>query len=53
MLITLSIIAIYLTGVPWLAYLAGWEVAYIWGIKFCFSRNIQNYHSCSNNGKIT
>ena len=33
MLITLSIIAIYLTGVPWLAYLAGWEVAYIWGIK--------------------
>ena len=33
MLITLSIIAIYLTGVPWLAYLAGWEVAYVWGIK--------------------
>ena len=32
-LISLSIIAIYLTGVPWLAYLAGWEVAYIWGIK--------------------
>ena len=20
-------------GVPWLAYLAGWEVAYVWGIK--------------------
>ena len=33
LLISLSIIAIYLTGVPWLAYLAGWEVAYIWGIK--------------------
>ena len=33
LLIFLSIFAIYLTGVPWLAYLAGWEVAYIWGIK--------------------
>ena len=32
-LISLSILAIYITGVPWLAYLAGWEVAYIWGIK--------------------
>ena len=32
-LISLSIFVIYLTGVPWLAYLAGWEVAYIWGIK--------------------
>ena len=32
-LISLSIIAIYFTGVPWLAYLAGWEVAYVWGIK--------------------
>ncbi len=32
-LISLSIFAIYLTGVPWLAYLAGWEVAYIWGFK--------------------
>ena len=32
-LISLSIIAIYITGVPWLAYLAGWEVAYVWGIK--------------------
>ena len=32
-LILLSIFAIYLTGVPWLAYLAGWEVAYVWGIK--------------------
>ena len=32
-LISLSIFAIYLTGVPWLAYLAGWEVAYVWGIK--------------------
>ena len=32
-LISLSIFAIYLTGVPWLAYLAGLEVAYIWGIK--------------------
>ena len=29
----ISIFAIYLIGVPWLAYLAGWEVAYIWGIK--------------------
>ena len=33
LLISLSIFAIYLTGVPWLAYLAGWEVAYVWGIK--------------------
>ena len=33
LLITLSIFAIYITGVPWLAYLAGWEVAYVWGIK--------------------
>ncbi len=32
-LISLSVLAIYITGVPWLAYLAGWEVAYIWGIK--------------------
>ena len=32
-LVSLSILAIYITGVPWLAYLAGWEVAYIWGIK--------------------
>tara|TARA_B100001029_G_C14870807_1_gene344456 strand:- start:80 stop:628 length:549 start_codon:yes stop_codon:yes gene_type:complete len=32
-LISLSIFSIYLTGVPWLAYLAGWEVAYVWGIK--------------------
>ena len=29
----ISIFSIYLTGVPWLAYLAGWEVAYVWGIK--------------------
>ena len=33
LLIALSIFAIYLTGVPWLAYLAGWEIAYVWGIK--------------------
>ena len=33
LLITLSIFAIYITGVPWLAYLAGWEVASVWGIK--------------------
>ncbi len=33
LLISLSIFAIYLSGVPWLAYLAGWEVAYVWGIK--------------------
>ena len=32
-LISLSVISIYLTGVPWLAYLAGWDVAYVWGIK--------------------
>ena len=31
--ISLSIISIYLIGVPWLAYLAGWEIAYVWGIK--------------------
>ena len=33
LLISFSIFAIYITGVPWLAYLAGWEVAYVWGIK--------------------
>ncbi len=33
LLISLSVFAIYLTGVPWLAYLAGWEIAYTWGIK--------------------
>tara|TARA_B100000035_G_scaffold61896_1_gene50047 strand:+ start:194 stop:742 length:549 start_codon:yes stop_codon:yes gene_type:complete len=33
LLISLAIFAIYITGVPWLAYLAGWEVAYVWGIK--------------------
>jgi|TARA_Y100000996_G_C22500505_1_gene634211 biotin transport system substrate-specific component len=32
-LISLSIFVIYFTGVPWLAYLAGWEIAYTWGIK--------------------
>ena len=32
-LISLAIFSIYLTGVPWLAHLAGWEVAYVWGIK--------------------
>ena len=32
-LISVSIFAIYITGVPWLAYLAGWEIAYVWGIK--------------------
>ena len=32
-LISFAIFAIYITGVPWLAYLAGWEVAYVWGIK--------------------
>ena len=30
---SLAIFAIYITGVPWLAYLAGWEIAYVWGIK--------------------
>tara|TARA_B100000427_G_scaffold42962_1_gene31447 strand:+ start:211 stop:759 length:549 start_codon:yes stop_codon:yes gene_type:complete len=33
LLVSLAVLAIYLTGVPWLAYLAGWEVAYVWGIK--------------------
>ena len=33
LLISFAIFAIYFTGVPWLAYLAGWEVAYVWGIK--------------------
>ena len=33
LLILLSISSIYLVGVPWLAYLAGWEIAYVWGIK--------------------
>ena len=28
-LISLSIFAIYLTGVPWLAYLSGWKIAYV------------------------
>ena len=32
-LISLSILAIYLAGVPWLAYLSGWKTAYVWGIK--------------------
>ena len=32
-LISMSIFAIYITGVPWLTYLAGWKVAYVWGIK--------------------
>ena len=33
LLISSAVCAIYLTGVPWLAYLAGWEIAYVWGIK--------------------
>ena len=33
LLISLSIFSIYLIGVPWLAHLAGWEIAYVWGIK--------------------
>ena len=33
LIISFAIFVIYLTGVPWLAYLNGWEVAYIWGIK--------------------
>tara|TARA_B100000029_G_C17432687_1_gene908472 strand:- start:463 stop:1011 length:549 start_codon:yes stop_codon:yes gene_type:complete len=32
-LISFAICSIYFTGVPWLAYLSGWEVAYVWGIK--------------------
>ena len=35
-LLSASIFAIYITGVPWLAYLAGWEIAYVWGIKNFF-----------------
>ena len=35
-LLSVSIFAIYITGVPWLAYLAGWEIAYVWGIKNFF-----------------
>ena len=33
LIISFAIFVIYLTGVPWLAYLKGWEIAYIWGIK--------------------
>ncbi len=33
LLISSSVFVIYLTGVPWLAYLSGWEIAYVWGIK--------------------
>ncbi len=36
LLISISIFVIYITGVPWLAYLAGWEIAYVWGIKNFF-----------------
>jgi len=32
-LITAAITTIYLFGVPWLAYLKGWQIAYVWGIK--------------------
>ena len=32
-LITTAITTIYLFGVPWLAYLKGWQIAYVWGIK--------------------
>ena len=32
-LITIAIATIYLFGVPWLAYLKGWQIAYVWGIK--------------------
>ena len=32
-LITAAIATIYLFGVPWLAYLKGWQIAYVWGIK--------------------
>ena len=32
-LITTAIATIYLFGVPWLAYLKGWQIAYVWGIK--------------------
>jgi len=36
LLISISIFVIYITGVPWLAYLAGWDIAYVWGIKNFF-----------------
>ena len=32
-LITMAITSIYVFGVPWLAYLKGWKIAYVWGIK--------------------
>ena len=32
-LITTAISTIYIFGVPWLALLKGWQVAYVWGIK--------------------
>ena len=32
-LITAAVSTIYIFGVPWLALLKGWQVAYVWGIK--------------------
>ena len=32
-LISLAVSTIYLFGLPWLAYLKGWEIAYIYGFK--------------------
>ena len=32
-LITTAVSTIYIFGVPWLALLKGWQVAYVWGIK--------------------
>ena len=32
-LISLAVSTIYLFGLPWLTYLKGWEIAYIYGFK--------------------
>ena len=32
-LISLAVSTIYLFGLPWLAYLKGWEIAYVYGFK--------------------
>ena len=29
----MAITSIYVFGVPWLAYLKGWQIAYVWRIK--------------------
>jgi len=32
-LITTAVSTIYIFGVPWLALLKGWQIAYVWGVK--------------------